>query len=133
MSEYCEDDEEPQQPPAGGGDGAPGGGSNGDPHLTTNDGVRYDFQAAGEFVLARGPGLEVQARQEPWETSKYASINTQFAFRVGKARVTIAAGDAARGARRRRPPPPGPRAGRPAGRRLDPRRDRGRPLLAASC
>ncbi len=92
MSEYCEDDEEPQQPPAGGGDGAPGGGSNGDPHLTTNDGVRYDFQAAGEFVLARGPGLEVQARQEPWEKSKYASINTQFAFRVGTARVTVAAG-----------------------------------------
>ena len=93
MSEYCEDDEEPQ-PPAGGGDGAPGGGSNGDPHLTTNDGVRYDFQAAGEFVLARGPGFEVQARQEPWEKSKYVSINTQFAFRIGKARVTIAAGGA---------------------------------------
>ena len=77
----------------GGGDAGGGGGSNGDPHLTTNDGVRYDFQAAGEFVLARGPGLEVQARQEPWEKSKYASINTQFAFRVGTARVTIAAGD----------------------------------------
>ncbi len=39
----------------------------GDPHLTTVDHHRYDFQAAGEFVLLRSPddSLEIQGRQEP--------------------------------------------------------------------
>jgi hypothetical protein len=83
--------------PAGGpaGRGAPpgrGGTSNGDPHLTTFDGLRYDFQAVGEFVLARGgDGFEVQARQAPLPGSRLASINTQLGMRVGRSRVTIAA------------------------------------------
>ena len=61
----------------------------------------------------------MQARQEPWETSKYASINTQFAFRVGKARVTVAAGGAVEVRVGGKRPPSRPRAGRAAGRRLD--------------
>jgi hypothetical protein len=36
--------------------GGPDGASEGDPHLTTIDGVRYDFQGAGEFVLFRHEG-----------------------------------------------------------------------------
>ena len=42
------------------------GGSNGDPHLKTIDGKRYDLQAAGEYVLLRSAddSMEVQARQE---------------------------------------------------------------------
>ena len=35
----------------------------GDPHITTVDGVHYDFQSAGEFTALRGDGLEVQTRQ----------------------------------------------------------------------
>lgn len=35
------------------------GASEGDPHLTTIDGVRYDFQSAGEFVLFRHKGNPV--------------------------------------------------------------------------
>ena len=35
----------------------------GDPHIKTVDGVNYDFQSAGEFVLLRDEGLELQARQ----------------------------------------------------------------------
>ncbi len=31
--------------------------------MTTIDGIRYDFQSAGEFVSLRGDGLEIQMRQ----------------------------------------------------------------------
>lgn len=41
------------------------GGGDGDPHLTTFDGTRYDFQTAGEFVLAENADFQVQARIEP--------------------------------------------------------------------
>ena len=41
-------------------------GMSGDPHLRTYDGLRFDFQGAGEFVLARGDGFEVQARLQPY-------------------------------------------------------------------
>lgn len=39
----------------------------GDPHMVTHSGLAYDFQGAGEFVLARSSAddVEVQARFEP--------------------------------------------------------------------
>ena len=74
---------------------------NGDPHLTTLDGVHYDFQGAGEFVaLKDAGGAEVQVRQSPISTSfvpgpdfyhglqTCVSLNTAVAARVGKHRVT---------------------------------------------
>jgi Bacterial Ig-like domain (group 3) len=73
----------------------------GDPHLTTADGVHYDFQGAGEFVTLRNPdGLEIQTRQTPIATTFFpppdahdglatcVSINTAVAARVGGHRVT---------------------------------------------
>lgn len=43
--------------------------NDGDPHLTTVDGIHYDFQAAGEFVSLRdADGLEIQTRQAPIAT-----------------------------------------------------------------
>ncbi len=97
LKHFCK--KQPKQPGGGGGGGGPGGGgSNGDPHLRTLDGQRYEFQALGEFVLARSTlgGFEVQARQErildPF-FSKFLSVNTQLAFRVGRARVTISRGE----------------------------------------
>ncbi|MCU1504367.1 MAG: protease 1 precursor [Ilumatobacteraceae bacterium] len=65
--------------------------SNGDPHMVTVDGHRYDFQAAGEFVLLRDPttGTEIQARQEPLAGSAVASINTEIAARAGDHRVSV--------------------------------------------
>ncbi len=85
------------QPP-GGGRGAPGCGnrcptSNGDPHLRTVDGVGYDFQAAGEFVLLRTPdgSVEVQVRQEPSPGVElgWVSNNTALAVRIGSHRVAV--------------------------------------------
>ena len=63
------------------------GGSNGDPHLKTVDGSRYDLQAAGEYVMLRAPdgSVEIQARQEPRGGS--ATINTAVAARVNDHRV----------------------------------------------
>lgn len=66
-------------------------GSTGDPHLTTINGARYDFQAAGEFILLRQPNdLEIQVRHTPVATngSTCVSINTAIAAQVGSHRVT---------------------------------------------
>ncbi len=41
------------------------GGGWGDTHLTTVDGVKYDFQGAGEYVFLKGKGVEIQTRQMP--------------------------------------------------------------------
>ena len=72
----------------------------GDPHLTTADGIPYDFQSAGEFVTLRdGNGLQIQTRQTPVTTqppianaytglATCVSLNTAVAARVGTHRVT---------------------------------------------
>ncbi len=72
----------------------------GDPHLTTVNGTHYNFQSAGEFVLLRGGGLEIQTRQTPVATTfdpgpdpydglaTCVSLNTAVAARVGSHRVT---------------------------------------------
>ena len=74
--------------------------SRGDPHIETIDGVSYDFQSAGEFVLLHGEGLEIQARQTPVGTdgplppnehtglSSCVSLNTAAAVRAGGHRIT---------------------------------------------
>ncbi|SET60767.1 RHS repeat-associated core domain-containing protein [Nitrosomonas marina] len=61
------------------------GNSWGDPHLVSFDNFKYDFQAAGEFMLVQGtdPGLEIQVRQEPWGNNSVVSINTAVAMQVG--------------------------------------------------
>jgi hypothetical protein len=74
----------------------------GDPHLTTTNGVRYDFQAAGEFtsLLNSDTGFELQTRQSPVLTSfipganaytglaSCVSLNTAAAVRVGGHRIS---------------------------------------------
>ncbi|WP_306536594.1 hypothetical protein [Geobacter sp.] len=74
----------------------------GDPHITTINGINYDFQAAGEFTILRNDdtGFELQARQSPVLTSftpganpytglaSCVSLNTAVALRVGKHRIT---------------------------------------------
>ncbi len=46
--------------------GSDEGSDNGDPHIHTVDGKRYDFQAAGEFTLLKDrEGMEVQLSAKP--------------------------------------------------------------------
>lgn len=66
----------------------------GDTHVTTFDGVYYDFQASGDFVLAEtGPDFIVQARQALANTDpgwiKNATINKAVATQMGKTRVAV--------------------------------------------
>lgn len=66
--------------------------STGDPHLRTFDGRHYDFQAAGEFVLARATSdkFEVQVRQEPWEDSRWVAINTATVIKTASHTIQAA-------------------------------------------
>lgn len=84
--------------------GSDDGSDNGDPHIHTVDGRRYDFQAVGEFTLLRDrQGMEVQARQTPVAvanpiTDSYSSLttcvslNTAAAARVGSHRISYQLG-----------------------------------------
>ncbi|WP_051724122.1 VWD domain-containing protein [Micromonospora chokoriensis] len=65
--------------------------SNGDPHLLTYDGLRYDFQAAGEFVLTRSTAddFEVQVRQTMFPASSVVAVNSAVAARVAGDRVGV--------------------------------------------
>lgn len=65
------------------------GKSDGDTHITTINGIHYDFQAAGEFVALRDAnGLEIQTRQTSVSSVPSVSVNTAIAARVGQHRVS---------------------------------------------
>ena len=78
------------------------GNGDGDPHITTADGIHYDFQGAGEFIFLQGDSgnnFEIQNRQTPVATNSSVansytglttcvSLNTAIAARVGNHRVT---------------------------------------------
>ncbi|NOX21491.1 MAG: hypothetical protein GXP36_00145 [Actinobacteria bacterium] len=65
-----------------------GGRSTGEPHLVTFDGIAYDSQLVGEFVLARTDDVEIQTRQSPYGTSRLLAYNTAVAVGVAGHRVT---------------------------------------------
>lgn len=81
--------------------GTSAGGGWGDPHLTTVDGVHYDFQSAGEFTALQEDGLVLQTRQSavptatvpitnPYtEITHCVSIFTAVAAKLGSSRVTV--------------------------------------------
>ncbi|WP_203860262.1 VWD domain-containing protein [Plantactinospora mayteni] len=68
----------------------PPGGSNGDPHLVTFDQRWYDFQAVGEFLLAKSDDVEIHVRQAAVPNSQDMSLNSAFGLRVGASRLTFA-------------------------------------------
>ena len=80
-------------------DPAPSGGaadctdavSLGDTHLTTFNGLHYDFQAAGDFLLAQsGPDFVVQTRQASGApTWPNADVNKAVATRMGRTTVAV--------------------------------------------
>ncbi|HET9851634.1 MAG TPA: RHS repeat-associated core domain-containing protein [Candidatus Limnocylindrales bacterium] len=65
--------------------------SYGEPHLVTADGGRVDFQAAGEFVIAKSAdgAFEIQARYEPSRVVHTVTMTTALTMRVGPDRVAI--------------------------------------------
>lgn len=80
------------------------GGGWGDVHIKTVDGVPYDFQSVGEFILLKGDGIEIQTRQsavskqnasvhrydrEDTGIRNCVSIYTAVAALVGNHKVTI--------------------------------------------
>ena len=71
-----------------------GGWVSGGAHLTTLDGVGYDFRAAGEFVLLRGTdsAFELQARLVP--VAEQTSVFAAVAANLGGTAVMIDATDA---------------------------------------
>ena len=73
---------------------------NGDPHLTTVNGIRYDFHSMGEFTALRVDGdMQIQTRQSPITTANpiynnhtgltsCVSANTAVAAQIGQHRVS---------------------------------------------
>ena len=65
----------------------------GDVHIVTYNGLKYDFQEAGEFTLAKsrlpGDSFDIQLRLQPWYSGASVSVITQVAVSVGTDRVTI--------------------------------------------
>jgi hypothetical protein len=75
--------------------GARPGSSVGDPHVMTLDGLKYDFQAVGEFILLEDiddPRFVIQIRQAPFLGFATVSVNTAVAASVAGDRVAFYAG-----------------------------------------
>ena len=80
-------------PTSSGGSSGKTGSDAGDVHLTTFDGLLYNFMGTGEFVLAKstapGDTFQVQIRTQPWSNGSSASVTTEIAAAVGTHRVTF--------------------------------------------
>lgn len=75
--------------------GAVPGSSIGDPHVMTLDGLKYDFQAVGEFILLEDkddPRFVIQIRQAPFLNFPTVSVNTAVAASVAGDKVAFYAG-----------------------------------------
>jgi uncharacterized membrane protein len=67
------------------------GSATGDPHFTTYDGVHYDYQGIGDFLLARstvpGDQFDVQVRTKSWNT--WTSVMSEAAVTLCNHNVTF--------------------------------------------
>ncbi len=66
--------------------------TDGEPHLVTFDGLRYDVQLVGEFVLARNEDVEVQVRTVPYSTSRFIAVNAAVVVGVADHVIEISRG-----------------------------------------
>ena len=73
------------------------GGGHGDVHFGMFNGLRYDFQGVGEFIVlsAKSGSVLVQARQQPFGDSKTISVTTALGMNVGGDIVAVYAGQPA--------------------------------------
>jgi hypothetical protein len=66
----------------------------GDTHLTTFDGLLYDFQATGDFLLVEDrPNFVVQSRHVPTPDRPNIAINRAVATQMGNTRVAVCLGE----------------------------------------
>lgn len=62
----------------------------GDTHINTFDGLYYDFQASGDFVLLQSQNFTVQTRQAPGPPHyPDTAVNKAVATQMGKTRVEV--------------------------------------------
>jgi len=68
-----------------------GGGSWGDPHMFTFDGLHYDFQATGDFILVRAldSDLKIHVRQAPWQVNPQTTLNVGLATVIDNSDVVF--------------------------------------------
>ena len=59
----------------------------GEPHLVTFGGLKYDFQATGDFLLAQAAGFTVQSRQATWTPN--LAVNHALATQMGSDRIAV--------------------------------------------
>ena len=73
-----------------GGGPLPPGVTQGDTHLITSNGIHYDFQETGEYILVQaGTDLIVQARQDYLGGNRSVSWNIGVAVQIGKDLIII--------------------------------------------
>jgi hypothetical protein len=105
LDDFCKKPPEPPGPePPGGGGGGGGGGDPDNPpqphdgswhgrdvHITTFDGLRYDFQVVGEYTLVRSTvdDFAIQVREVPALKSRTVSVSQATATKIGTRRVTV--------------------------------------------
>lgn len=79
----------PSDPCTGDDESCVSGQSVGDPHLVTFDGVAYDMQAIGEFVLAQSNDGRIVVQTRTSGIWPVASVNSRVAALVGSTRVEV--------------------------------------------
>lgn len=67
----------------------PPGGGNGDPHMVTFDGLRFEFQPIGEFILATDKqSYNIQVRTEQYGRTQ-TSVQTAVTVKMGDVKVGV--------------------------------------------